>query len=434
MQANAIQMPLKDESVQCCAFSPPYWGLRKYEDLPTLVWDGIEGCEHEWGNNLLSKCNDSNRGTMTWTTGGDPAAKVLGEKSSQGQFCRLCNAWRGDLGLEPTPELYLDHMMLVMAECWRVLRNDGVCFVNIGDSYSGGGRGNYGNGLSLGQGPKHTKGHDFKYGNIKPKSLCLVPQKFAIRCQEAGWIIRSEIIWAKPNPMPESCKDRPTRSHEQVWMMVKQQRYYWDQEAVMEKSGSGVPGKRHQRPGIDVHGGNQQHGTIPTCPYRNARTVWSIATEPTPEAHFATWPSKLVNRMIRAATAQKACPHCRAPWERVVEKVEAPPEVFTKTKNPNDNFIAGHRKDGVFRGSGQKHQNWLNNNPSKTIGWQPTCSCPDNDGSGKCIVLDPFGGTCKTVLEAERLNRTGIGLDLSYMYLSEIAKPRQDVPLQRVLM
>ena len=101
---------MADESVQMCVTSPPYWGLRDY-GLEPMVWDEwpkelalVFECEHEWGDELISQANDSNRGTMEWTTGGNPAAKVKGEKSGQGQFCQLCNAWRGSLGLEPTPD------------------------------------------------------------------------------------------------------------------------------------------------------------------------------------------------------------------------------------------------------------------------------------------------------------------------------------------
>ncbi len=303
---------MDSEFVQLCAFSPPYWGLRKYS-VKSLIWDGDSECRHEW--------NKFDRPGMS----GGPSDKQEPNKGSwhkthiQGQ-CQLCGAWRGDLGLEPTPELYLDHMMLVMAEVWRVLRDDGVCFVNLGDSYSGSGK--------AGSNPEYQERHTefgkpsvhkerFGLSGIKPqgnpaKSLCLIPQKFAIRCQEAGWIIRSEIIWAKPNPMPESVKDRPTRSHEQVWMMVKEQKYYWDQDAVREAVDPASLERekytwkrafvgRHTMPGEKrPHSDTHQHFTNPDG--RNIRDVWHIATEPMPEAHFATWPMKLCEKMIRAGS------------------------------------------------------------------------------------------------------------------------------------
>lgn len=185
IQGNAIQIPLKDESVQLCCFSPPYWGLRFYKIKP-LVFDGESGCVHEWGDEISSDTRPIGAGY-----GGDVCGDYKKHdtpkphiKISQGRFCQKCNAWCGQLGLEPTIDLFLDHMMLVMGEVWRILRNDGICFCNIGDSYWNP-RGSCG------------RGNKIDNPNIKPKSLCLIPQKFAIRCQEAGWVVRSEIIWHK---------------------------------------------------------------------------------------------------------------------------------------------------------------------------------------------------------------------------------------------
>ena len=240
---------------------------------------------------------------------------ALGEVS-QGQFCLHCGAWRGDLGLEPTPEVYLDHMMQVMGEVWRVLRNDGICMVNIGDSYSANRGYQVPDSKHIDVGNK--RGMKANEIGIKAKSLCLIPQRFAIRCQEAGWIIRSEIIWAKPNPMPESVKDRPTRSHEQVWMMTKQGKYYWDQDAVRENftdERMGNPGgggqyvvKAHQE---GLYGPSAQTGLAKGIwtkgkeqGGRNIRDVWSIATQPFPDAHFAVFPEKLVKPCILAATKE----------------------------------------------------------------------------------------------------------------------------------
>ena len=380
IQANAVHIPLKDKSVQLCVFSPPYWGLRKYSVLP-MVWGGDENCEHKWGR--IGPEHHSGQVEQTkWKT-----AKAAGHGQTAGssQFCPHCGAWRGDLGLESTPELYLDHMMQVMAEVWRVLRNDGVCFVNIGDSYSGSGK--------AGNNPEYQNRHTefgkpskhkerFGLSGIKPKgipakSLCLIPQKFAIRCQEAGWIIRSEIIWAKPNPMPESVKDRPARSHEQVWMMTKQGKYYWDAGAIAEpqmeyERTRRLREKKQGHKAVYLLQADGKTGLAPqsksgTCRNvaarhklakkgtRNCRTVWTFSTEATKEAHFASWPSKLVERMIRAAS------------------------------KPGD------------------------------------------------IVLDPFCGVGKSVVEAEKLNRIGIGLDLSWEYLSEIAARRLSQPIQKEL-
>jgi DNA modification methylase len=150
IKANAAHMPIQDKSVQSIITSPPYWGLREY-----------------------------NIHDVEWPDG-----------------------WRGQLGNEPTPKLYISHLMLVMAECWRVLRDDGVCFVNLGDTYGGSGQGGYGNWwkhLPAGALPRTAR-----RSKIKPKSMCLIPERFAIGCFESGWIIRNSIIWHKPNGIPSS--------------------------------------------------------------------------------------------------------------------------------------------------------------------------------------------------------------------------------------
>ena len=150
---------------------------------------------------------------------------------------------------------------------------------------------------------------------------------FALRAE--GWYLRSDIVWSKPSPMPESVKDRPTRSHEQVWMMTKQGKYYWDQDAVREDASTPLDSSAAQSFGSDKKLNNgakahtNRHGKkyrLERSSFRNIRDVWTIATEPTPEAHFATWPSALVERMIRAATSHKTCPKCAAPWGRITEK------------------------------------------------------------------------------------------------------------------
>jgi len=374
IQGNATQISMKDKSVQLCCFSPPYWGLRKYSVKP-LVWGADNECQHEWITQEQLMANSSSGTGKQATDKG--TLGVATKRTIEQTFCQRCGAWRGDLGLEPTPELYLDHMMLVMAECWRVLRDDGVCFVNLGDTYSthtAKRSGQFGKDIKKGFDDVFRKARAIPY---REKSLCLIPQKFAIRCQEAGWIIRSEIIWAKPNPMPESVKDRPTRSHEQVWLMVKEGKYYWDQDAVAEPQ---VEHERIRRLREKDQGLNtvyniaqdgktgiadqSQTGTVRNVAVRqrlaekgtrNIRDVWTMATRPTPEAHFATWPMELCDKMIRAAS-----------------------------------------KLGD-------------------------------------IVLDPFCGTAQTVLKAEELNRIGVGMDLSWEYISEIAKVKYDRLLQREL-
>jgi DNA modification methylase len=202
--------------VQCVVTSPPYWGLRDYS-LEPQVWGGDAGCEHEW--------QDGKRPGMT----GGPSAK---QESNAGSWhnehvhaiCQLCGAWRGQLGLEPTPELYVQHIVEIMREVRRVLRDDGTVWLNLGDSYVGanntavGGNENFGSQPGregIGSTPKAA------WRGLPAKNLCGIPWRCAFALQADGWVLRQEIIFSKKNPMPESVQDRCTRAHEQIFMLTK---------------------------------------------------------------------------------------------------------------------------------------------------------------------------------------------------------------------
>jgi len=223
-------LELEAESIQCVITSPPYWGLRKYSGNQDLIW-GDNHCEHRWGQELLV---DKQGNWDTWKANDGKAEDRFTRKraeggSSQGSFCSLCGAWKGAFGLEPTPEMYVQHTIEILREIKRVLRKDGVVFWNIGDSYAT-------SHAEVGtidretgwtsttakidmkdRGRTSTKGHPI----LKPKDLCLIPFRIAIAAQEDGWWVRSVIIWSKPNPMPESVTDRPTESHEYLLMLTK---------------------------------------------------------------------------------------------------------------------------------------------------------------------------------------------------------------------
>jgi DNA modification methylase len=212
INANAISIPLKDNSIHCIVTSPPYWGLRDYELKPT-IWGGNPNCKHQWdvvpigGRNKRAE-ND------------DPKFKKnLYNPQGQSYFCKKCNAWLGQLGLEPSPELYIEHMIQIFRELRRVLRSDGTIWLNMGDSF-GGGKGQSGqqtpeyqkqrhntgkslNKIQLG-GPRITIPKDGKHSILKSKDLCGIPWRLALALQQDGWWLRSDIIWSKPSCMPES--------------------------------------------------------------------------------------------------------------------------------------------------------------------------------------------------------------------------------------
>ena len=256
---DARRLPLGDGTVQCVVTSPPYWGLRKYAGEQELVWGGAAGCGHEWAT-----------GQRRGMSGGTASAKVQIKGAENYQIvppsengtCLKCGAWRGGYGLEPTVEMYVQHTVEVLREVRRVLRDDGVCFWNLGDSYSGS-WGNYG-GQNRGHGtqrpiPKGSavpvEAYDGLEGwrppttnpgsGLKPKDLCLIPDRVALAAQADGWWVRSKIVWAKPNPMPESVTDRPTDAYEYILMLTKSARYFWDAEAVKEASNSRPEGWEH---------------------------------------------------------------------------------------------------------------------------------------------------------------------------------------------
>ncbi len=309
------EMP--DESVHCCVTSPPYFGLRDYG---TGTWSGGDvACIH-----AVERWDGPKQTQGAQSSHASKADRLARQECS-------CGALRIDsqIGLEATPELFIAKLTEVFREVRRVLRADGVMWVNIGDSYAANTKGSGGKGSSgLMRDGRREEGRiitadasnsrawfgkgSFNLGesSLKPKDLIGVPWMLAFALRADGWYLRSEIIWHKPNPMPESVTDRPTKTHEQVFLFSKSQRYSYDADAIREpQTGNTHIAGQRENPKITDAGSGIRNNTsfakaiskyteVPGG--RNKRTVWTLATLPTPDAHFATFPIELPETCILA--------------------------------------------------------------------------------------------------------------------------------------
>src|SRR3990172_4966290 len=333
---------MPDESVHCAVTSPPFWNLRDY---------GVEG----------------------------------------------------QIGLEKTPEEYVDKILNVFREVKRVLRSDGTLWLNIGDSYVTA-RGRYSTCEQsfAGGGFNDKKWGDLQYGGrrdlrghstLKDKDLAGIPWRVAFALQADGWWIRNDIIWSKKNVIPESMKDRCTKSHEHVFLMAKSLRYFYDAHAIKEPSANPTDNRKaraktnHKRmPSGDVAGIRPGSKTYPM---RNKRDVWFIASQPFKGDHYATFPPDLVEPCIKAGTSQYGCcPACLAPYRR-----EA---------------IGDLAGDDI---------------------WVESCKCDAGDPV-PATVLDPFGGAGTTLMTAARLGRSALSIELNGKYCMDAkARIEADSPL-----
>jgi DNA modification methylase len=288
---------LESESVQCCCTSPPYWGLRDYG---TAKW---EGGNHDCDHKLGLMCSD--KSTLKGYT--SEGVKLRTNGMPYKDICGKCGAIRvdGQLGLEKTPEEYVEKMVIGFREVKRVLKDDGTLWLNLGDSYSGGGIGGHiDNKASV-----RDKANSIN--NVlspKPKDLIGIPWRVAFALQSDGWYLRQDIIWSKPNPMPESVTDRCTKSHEYIFLLTKSSRYYYDNEAIKEDFISyNNPKSKGTRGQLQTTGArNGDRDFSGGFPYpedgKNKRSVWTVNTKPYKEAHFATFPQEIPRTCILAGS------------------------------------------------------------------------------------------------------------------------------------
>ena len=314
----------------------------------------------------------------------------------------------GQIGLEPTLEAYVAKMVDVFAEVRRVLRDDGTCWLNMGDGYAAGSRGTGGNRVETSPKQRTNSGSYFadatrpEHG-LKAKDLMMVPARVALALQDAGWWLRSEITWCKPAPMPESVTDRPTSATEKIYLLTKSAKYFYDINA--ERVGSTQPGRpRADRFGGVSWEGRDQHSEGSLYEGGTGRNLWNywlIPPEPFPAAHFATFPSELPRRCISLGTSAKGvCAACGAPWKRVVERAAM---VIDRSERTHE--------FGRTRTSGTM----VEPPTVETLGWTPTCTHAAE--VVPATVLDPFSGVATTGLAALRLERSYIGVELNPEYV-----------------
>jgi site-specific DNA-methyltransferase (cytosine-N4-specific) len=298
-----ILRQIPDNSIDCCCTSPPYFGLRDYETAQWLVGD--PDCDHVANPNATKTFGNPEFNENR------PSRSATKTPGYYADICPKCGAEKVDyqVGIEPTVHDYIDKLQTIFREVYRVLKPTGTCWVNLGDSFSGSGKGatnkitNQKEVYVPNTDSPHVKVKDFSIPN---KSLCLIPQRFALAALESGWIIRNEVIWSKAAPMPTSKKDAMTVAHETIWFMVKSPKYFYDYEAVKEPSSDVQKGRGRNDhawtngsvPGQTPHKGLKN---IPqTCDVRNLWDVWHLPPDPVPEAHFACYPREIPKRAIMA--------------------------------------------------------------------------------------------------------------------------------------
>ena len=297
------------------------------------------------------------------------------------------------LGLEETPEEFVENLADVFDEVKRVLRPDGSLWLNLGDTYDN-------------------------------KDLQQIPARVALELQDRGWILRNRVTWAKPNPMPQSVKDRLNDTTEAVFHFVKNKSYWYDLDAIREaytefdgygetkeKSGSGAtkaPSTNHQ----EYSSQKEMYEQYAHPAGKNPGDVFEVTTKPFPEAHFAVYPPELCEKPIKATCPPKVCAECWSPYERETEKTGE--FVTTERGERNRPKMHDHGSDA--------HSNKIGTQKRRFKGWTPTCDC-DTDATEPGVVLDPFAGAGTTLLKAKELGRQFIGIELNATY-ADMARAR----------
>jgi len=427
---------IPNESVDCIVTSPPYYGgLRDYGDVD-CIWDGDLNCEHDFSDPVLKG------GRIKRDQDLDRKHSEIKEnqfKEKTYYYCSKCHAWRGQLGHEPHPDLYVEHLRQIFFEAKRVLKPEGSLFLNLGDAYYGS-WGNYGS-RKGGQRKVTTEkleregvpAQSFRPPTagkedgawLQDKQLLGMPWRVAAALQEDGWILRNSIIWSKINHMPSSVNDRFTNAYEFIFFFVKNKKYYFD------LTNCRVPHKESslERVKYDWNGSRPEGASFSQMEIsrmchplgKNPGDVWEFPTESYSGSHFAVFPSELPRRCLKAACPKEICIKCGKARERLIIKEEVPfNELPESTKKAVER--AGSEKGNYFGNETKDYETSGAQKPSetkksilksmmtriKTVGWSD-CGC--NAGWVNGTVLDMFVGSGTTLQVARELCLNGIGIE-----------------------
>lgn len=431
------------ESIDCVVTSPPYWGLRDYG---TGSWEGGDpDCEHR----RFVTPAPGERGKSTLVGSVETQRVAMEAAATYRDVCGKCGAQRFDrqIGMEDSPDGFVAAMVAVFREVRRVLAPHGTVWLNLGDSYAGTsivGRSDVARIGGALDGPNPTTGPGSKYADtdaltpqprpavkgLKTKDLVGIPWRSAFALQADGWWLRSDIVWAKPNPMPESVTDRPTKSHEYVFLLTKRDRYWFDAEAIAERSvgvwnSADTFGNSDRYPKtatmsdrdrslMRTRGMGTHHDDVKRIG-RNPRSVWSIPTRGYSEAHFATFPEELPRRAILAGCPLRVCRTCGLPSERIFEETGAENDRLDNREWRLDGNAAQRALSGqTYEPQRRATDEWTD--------------CGHDDWR-RGVVLDPFAGSGTVAKVARDHMRNAVGIDLSEEYLALARRRLQQLSL-----
>lgn len=425
-----------DDSIDVCCTSPAYWGLRNYGELSDTIWDGDPNCSHIWGETITfdGKAEHGPNSILS------PKVKVGQRFEATSTFCKKCGAWHGQLGIEPHPQMYIDHIVQIMEEVKRVLKPTGSLWLNVGDTYFGA-KGKSANKWS----EKHLEERETLQtertnmlmdkpqdllkedgGWFQRKQRMMIPERIAIAMQDRGWILRNTVIWYKPNHMPSSAMDRLTNSYEPVFFFVKNQKYYFDLDLIRRKHLWAEKDKRSLLRRVEAKTGKKTTGVYASNAVgynpmgANPADVWAICTEAFSGDHFATYPTQLVERIIKAVCPTQVCKKCGKPRERILQENGMVSVGHGGGVKPTADMLQLSETSSLRTNLKKKYE---------TVGWSD-CGCGIGFEDG--IILDPFMGSGTTALTARRNHRRYVGIEINSKDIPMIEERLSKVPDNRL--